>query len=365
MLNTSPMIVAKLCPLLILCSLLGACVDDPDEETLAELPTETTTEAITSPPVRLFHALAGATRGTFVSSHSESTRTIHIAYAIARAQGPEKGAIVVSNGRTETFEQYAEIVEDLTLRGYTLYLFDHRGQGRSDRVLPFATVGDGQYQKGSVDDFDDYVDDLQTFIVNVVRPDRVGKSRKLYGLGHSMGGAILSWHAMKNPTVFDKLVLSSPMFRLDFDHGLGFQFMVEFHPNEYAKGGPWEPLAFNNNALTSDRARLDAKQAVFAGSRALRVGGPTFRWADRALEVTDDVRDNAEKLVNPVLIFSAAADRVVEPEAHHAVCSRINAVSPGRCKLVNLPTSRHEPLFEVDAIRTPVLDRIVTFLQQP
>ncbi len=159
LLNTSPMIVAKLRPLLILCSLLGACVDDPDEETLAELPTETTTEAITSPPVRLFHALAGATRGTFVSSHSESTRTIHIAYAIARAQGPEKGAIVVSNGRTETFEQYAEIVEDLTLRGYTLYLFDHRGQGRSDRVLPFATVGDGQYQKGSVDDFDDYVDE--------------------------------------------------------------------------------------------------------------------------------------------------------------------------------------------------------------
>lgn len=355
------MLANRISTLLFLTTVLGACVDEPDEEIRVEDPVgaASTTSATTA------RALAPSVRGTFTSTHAEGTRQIQIAYAIVRAQTADKGAIVIANGRTETFEQYGELAEDLSRRGYTLYLIDHRGQGHSDRTLPYTTVGDGQYQKGAVDDFDEYTDDLQTFVTQVVRPDRVGKRRTLYGLGHSMGGTILSLYALQHPAVFDKLVLTSPMFELDVDTGIGFDYMVWAHPNDYAKGGPWERPAFGGNALTSSRPRFDAKQAVFSGDRSLRVGGPTYHWVDRALEAADDVRDNSDRIDVPVLLFSAVDDRVVVPHGHRVVCDHINTAHPGGCRLVKMLTSRHEPLIEVDAIRAPVLDRIERFLDQP
>lgn len=90
-----------------------------------------------------------------------------------------------------------------------------------------------------------------------------------------------------------------------------------------------------------------------------------YKWVDRALEAADDVRDNSDRLAIPVLIFSAVNDRVVVPHGSKTVCDHVNGAHPGGCKLVKMLTSRHEPLIEVDSIRTPVLDRIAKFLEQP
>ena len=46
----------------------------------------------------------------------------------------QKGAIVISSGRTECMLKYKEVVFELTKEGYSVYIFDHRGQGFSDRL---------------------------------------------------------------------------------------------------------------------------------------------------------------------------------------------------------------------------------------
>lgn len=312
-----------------------------------------------------------AVRGSFESHIPKSHDTrqgpkVEIAYAIVRAEN-EKGAIVLLNGRTESFEHYAELAWDLTRRGYTLYMMDHRGQGYSSRLLDYDRVGDSSYQKGHVEAFRDYVVDVQTFITTVVQPDRAGKSPDtLYGLGHSMGGTVLTIFAERHPKALAKIALSSPMLALDIDGGFGLWLATWLHPTSYVDGkGPRDGSEhFAGNKLTSSRPRFMAKQDVWADHPKVSVGGPTYDWLDAARNAMSHARDDAALIEIPVLLLRAGNDRVVEPGGQAVVCNAINTKRPGGCRLEVLRDAEHESLIEVDAIRGHALDSIVKFLEE-
>ena len=78
---------------------------------------------------------------------------IPIRYAALR-QAKVDRAILIVNGRVESYLKYQELAWDLWRQGYSLYLIDHRGQGLSGRML-------ADLEKGYVADFDDYVLDLK------------------------------------------------------------------------------------------------------------------------------------------------------------------------------------------------------------
>ena len=82
--------------------------------------------------------------------------------------------------RIESYVKYAELAYDLFHLGFDVLIIDHRGQGRSGRLL-------GDPHLGHVNRFNDYVDDLAAFWQQEVQP---GPWRKRYILAHSMGGAI-------------------------------------------------------------------------------------------------------------------------------------------------------------------------------
>jgi lysophospholipase len=289
-------------------------------------------------------------RGTFVSDHDKKHQTrqgprVEIAYDIFHAPN-EQGAVVVANGRTESFAHYGELIYDLNRRGYSLYLLDHRGQGYSSRLLDYAQVGDADYQKGYIDDFQDYVDDLSKFVDTVVLPDRAGKSGGLYGIAHSMGGAIMTLYAEQHPTTFDAMVLSSPMHQIKESWlKLDFARLVSFvDPTGYTHGsGPTagsEPFA--NNELTSSEPRYDRKVAVWNGDPATKVGGPTYGWVSESLDADHKLQEDAGKIQTPVLLLEAGADQIVAPQGQHAVCDRINASAAQsglseRCTLMEPP----------------------------
>ncbi len=65
-------------------------------------------------------------------------------------------AILVVNGRLESYIKYQELAYELFQQGYSVYLYDHRGQGFSGRML-------SDPQKGYVQRFADYVTDLKSF----------------------------------------------------------------------------------------------------------------------------------------------------------------------------------------------------------
>jgi len=71
---------------------------------------------------------------------------IRIASMSFQRPGSDKG-IVISNGRTESFIKYKEVVYDLWHAGYSVYVFDHRGQGFSGRILQPASEGSSSEAK--------------------------------------------------------------------------------------------------------------------------------------------------------------------------------------------------------------------------
>jgi lysophospholipase len=64
--------------------------------------------------------------------------------------------IVVCPGRIESYVKYAELAYDLFHLGFDVLIIDHRGQGRSGRLLEDS-------HRGHVVNFSDYVDDLTAF----------------------------------------------------------------------------------------------------------------------------------------------------------------------------------------------------------
>ena len=108
-------------------------------------------------------------------------------------------AIIVVNGRAESYWKYQELFYDLSQQGYDIYALDHRGQGVSERLVLDSELG-------HIDHFDHYVDDLNTFIENIVLPH---KYQHHFMLAHSMGGAIATLYLSEHPEVIDRAVLSA------------------------------------------------------------------------------------------------------------------------------------------------------------
>lgn len=78
--------------------------------------------------------------------------------------------------RIESYVKYAELAYDLFHLGFDIFIIDHRGQGRSGRML-------SDPHRGHVDHFNDYVEDLAAFWQQEIE---LGPWRKRY-IWHSMG----------------------------------------------------------------------------------------------------------------------------------------------------------------------------------
>lgn len=136
-------------------------------------------------------------------SHHKFTAADGVAIAYCQLlQDDRKKAIVISNGRIESYLKYQETIYDLYQQGFSVFALDHRGQGLSDRLTENP-------HQGHVNQFADYVSDFAEFIETVVLPT---EHQSMAILAHSMGGAIATHYLHQHPNVFDCAVLSSPMF---------------------------------------------------------------------------------------------------------------------------------------------------------
>jgi lysophospholipase len=275
------------------------------------------------------------------------------------AAGPRAHCVLVG-GFTEFVEKYFETIGDLVARGLSAWCLDWHGQGGSQRpaLLP---------NRPRARHFDRDAADLAAFAASVLPRD--GK-RVL--IAHSMGGAIalLCLHAERE--LFDAAVLSAPMLGLATGglpaasarliastatlSGLGSLFVPGARR--------WHSAIQHTPALSrtsSDPERCRVHQAWLEARPALKVEGPTFGWIDAAFRVTERIQraDFLAGIATPMLIGSAGIDVFVDRQAH-----RRATASLADCVLVDLPSSKHEPFLEVDAIRDDWFAAIDRFLAQ-
>ena len=297
---------------------------------------------------------------------------IQIASMSFQNPGSDKG-IVISNGRTESFIKYKEVVYDLWHAGYSVYVFDHRGQGFSGRILQPASEGSSSEAKralreiGHVERFDDYVDDLKTFVDRVVKPD---SNRNLALLTHSMGGAIASLYLQKHSGDFAAAVLMSPMHEPNISplpRRQCWMFKIRPVPLEapvLGKGPFVDTDDFSpDRDMTSSRIRFEMLvRSEFRRHPEARLGGPSRKWAYEACEAATRAREEAGYITAPVLVLQAGEDNVVEPKGQEQFCKKMNEVSLNSCSIIKIRGARHEMLIERDEYRDKVLSFALQFI---
>jgi lysophospholipase len=259
-----------------------------------------------------------------------------------------RGVCVLLHGQTEFIEKYDEVIGELRDRGYTVATFDWRGQGGSARALADPL-------KCHVGNFREYDEDLAAFLEQVVKP--MGAAPPL-ALAHSMGAHILLRTLHDRPHAFSAAVLSAPMLAVSTrGQPAWVAALATSVMNAVGRSNDWvmgmaarDPLkmTFDDNIVTSDRARWEHTQALCASMPELRLAGPTWGWLKAANESMARVRSPgyAEAITTPVLICGAGKDRICLTEAARAYAKRLP-----RGTYVEFEDSEHEILMENDSIR--------------
>lgn len=268
----------------------------------------------------------------------------------------EKGALVIIGGRTEFLSKYAEFLYDLRDSGYSLYVYDHAGQGESGRLLQDS-------HKGYIEDFQHYVDDLHTFIETVVN---AREHAKLFVLGFSMGGTVAGLYGEQHRTGVNGLLLVSPMFGINTAPFPGWFVHLVCRTINLLGGRTWyviggthfdEDRAFPGNDITTSKVRFGVNQQLVANRKHIGLGSPTSRWLEEAFRGIRQVMANRAHLTIPILLLQGAAESVVDVRSHDEFCATLP-----NCRMVSYPGAKHELLMEQDDTRDQVLCAIREFL---
>jgi lysophospholipase len=274
---------------------------------------------------------------------------VQLRYARWRPTGRNaQGTVCLFQGRAESIEKYFETIGDLRRRGFAVATLDWRGQGGSERRLRNP-------RKGHVDSFAEYDRDLDAFMQQVALPDCPPPQ---YALAHSTGALIClrAIHAARARLA--RMVLTAPLIgippgRLSQANAYrvaGFLTAIGLGevevPESFVK--PIDRMAFEGNDLTSDPVRYERNAEIYRAVPSLGIGAPTLGWTYAACRAMAEAADPdfGPSIRTPILIVSAARDRVVSIRATERLAGELRAGS----QLV-IGGAQHEILQERDSIR--------------
>lgn len=290
-------------------------------------------------------------------------RNARVRVAHFRPLGTAIGTLLLMHGRGEFIEKYADIIAHYVGLGFTVVTFDWRGQGLSTRILR------DEPRKGHIHDFDAYVRDLQIVIEKGVLPDC---PLPLMGLAHSMGGLLALHMLVRKPLWFDRMVLSVPLLRFNVGTAShqaiarGSTWATRLGLGQYYPPSVGDTLSgsapFKTNPVSSDAKRYAAVSSMLADHPDLGLGGPTFGWLSRMAGGMERVWDQEflDRIKTPCMFVQAGHDEVVSPDAIERMAAAVPTAT-----LLRLPRSKHEPMFERDAVRDLFLAATEAFFSVP
>ena len=307
----------------------------------------------------------------FLGRGGVSLSALHIRPDAVR-RTPQSCTLVFVPGRTESYLKYAETFYDLAAYGHEIFAFDHRGQGFSERLLADPQIG-------YVADFDDYLDDFQTFLASVVMERKT--LPRSFLVAHSMGAAaVLGFLARdekgrerRHPVATRFLeglcgvALSAPMLaiRLGFGERLTEAVVAARclfgKAKQYAiEPGPLDPARYGND-LTHSIPRMTWYRALLADRPEIQLGMPSNQWMLEAIRFCAALRRRLleHALGWPLMVLTPGRDSVVDIEAQ----TLIRQSYRGRLlERISLPEAAHDPFIETDAVRDIVLASINQFV---
>ena len=270
------------------------------------------------------------------------------------AAGSPVANVVILHGYTESGEKYREMSWYFLSQGYSVWLYDQRGHGKSCRDVPDKTLT-------HVDSFDDYVGDLECFLEQIVPRDL-----PLFLYSHSMGGAVSALFLEKHPHTFDRAVLSSPMVAPSTGSYPAFAgraicraaklfggakkriFMASDYPGH-------EVFA---DSCGNSEPRFSRYELFRRTHEDYQNFSPTYSWTLESLLVARRIlkKGRPERIETKVLILSGGRDTVVLIPPQQELAKRIP-----HCRYRMFPTAKHEIFISTDDIMIPYVEEILSF----
>ena len=252
-----------------------------------------------------------------------------------------KANIVILHGFTEFSEKYREMIHYYLQLSFNVFIYDQRGHGFSHREIEDLKLI-------HINDFNDYVKDLDTVIEKLVRV----KADKLpiYLFSHSMGGAVTGLYLMKYPNKIKKAILSSPMIS---PHTIGVPrrpviFISKYHgrksgfESRFPYTSDFDPQVSFEMVQDSSRARFQYTMKLRLQTEEYRSSTATNRWMLEAVTVQDKLlkRKQLKKIETEVLIVSAKNDRVVKNRYQKKFASMLK-----NCRFETIENVKHNIFF--------------------
>jgi lysophospholipase len=270
-----------------------------------------------------------------------------------------KANIVICHGFGECTEKYYELIYYFMLQGYSVFIVQHRGHGKSQRL----GIDESQI---NVENFDYYIEDFKKFVDQIVIPNSQNKELSLFA--HSMGGGIGTGFLEKYPKYFKAAVLSSPMHEINtgkFPKVIAnaiSQLMKSFgYKNKYVPGQtPYIERNDFEGSATSSRVRYEYLYEKIRKNKAYQSGGSSVLWYLESSKAAKKIlkKENASKVTIPVLLLQTEYDTYVKPEAQNKFAEYAT-----NCQLVQIKGSKHESYFEKDEIAFNVFEKIFAFYE--
>jgi lysophospholipase len=264
-------------------------------------------------------------------------------------KGP-KGTVLLFPGRTEYCEKYGRVAADLAAAGYGMAAFDWRGQGLADRPQHRRDMG-------HVVSFDEYREDVTAFRAAL---EALGAPEPWFLIGHSMGGAI-GLRALHDGLPVGAAVFTAPMWGIQMRpllksiSGIVLTLAAPFGLGKAfaPTTGPYAPMAFDDNPLTTDRDQFAYMARQTAAHPELALGGPSNRWVKAALDETAELMAMPAPDL-PCLTILGTREKIVETDA---IETRMQSWPNGR--LMILDGAEHEVMMESPERRAQTLDAII------
>ncbi|PRL66733.1 alpha/beta fold hydrolase [Haemophilus influenzae] len=288
----------------------------------------------------------------FPTQYISGKRNIKLAYRhLIQPESAVRKLMILVNGRAENMLKWTELAYDFYHQGYDVLLFDHRGQGYSQRIIP---------QKGHLDEFRFYVDDMAKIIEKVTA---LFSYSTQHLLAHSMGSLISTYYLANCDHRINKAILSSPFYGIPLKHPIRDELIIALmnilgQGERYVFGkGDYQQTHLEYNELTFCKTRMKWMNRINRKNPAIHLGGPTFRWVHLCLNAIKHLPKVIPKIEIPILILQAEKEKIVDNKN----LEKLTALFPNaRCEVIL--NAKHEILFEQDKLRKETIFKMLEFL---
>lgn len=244
-----------------------------------------------------------------------------------------KASIIITHGIAEHSGRYDEITQKLNEDGYTVVRYDLRGHGQS------------QGARGALKSYHQFIDDLNV----LVSEEKKLNAKKIFLIGHSMGGLIVNLYAVKYPKSVHGIISSAAPTYFIKDvlpfRFIGYKWLGFVNKKNDLADDSLSRIKEVENDYVSDPLNLKVFKFSLAGN--MFVGG--VRYFNKHLE-------NYE---TPVLILHGSADKIVPV----IFSERLHQLIPhSDKKLIVYENSYHEIFNDLD--REKVFTDVIEWLNK-